>query len=198
MRGKPREQGWLGGCREEHPRVCGENGSLFPWLPTPLENIPAYAGKTRPPISPWLAWSEHPRVCGENSSASGRYAATSGTSPRMRGKQTHLGDHYDPRRNIPAYAGKTPRHLRPGHYHEEHPRVCGENKLESEDLAKQLGTSPRMRGKLSRIYFTNFNLRNIPAYAGKTATSGTVSMPATEHPRACGENRAVGELRGTA
>ena len=147
MRGKPREQGWLGGCREEHPRVCGENGSLFPWLPTPLENIPAYAGKTRPPISPWLAWSEHPRVCGENSSASGRYAATSGTSPRMRGKQLLISTLIPTQRNIPAHAGKTWAEIGVGMNFPEHPRACGENIAAFHTDEKPFGTSPRMRGK---------------------------------------------------
>ena len=168
MRGKPREQGWLGGCREEHPRVCGENGSLFPWLPTPLENIPAYAGKTRPPISPWLAWSEHPRVCGENTKRVWSATGTSGTSSRMRGKRGRSGQWHLSWRNIPAYAGKTHRRAAGTPLPREHPRVCGENRPTSATTTIHGGTSPRMRRKPHATSAQATTTRNIPAYAGKT------------------------------
>ena len=129
MRGKPREQGWLGGCREEHPRVCGEN-----WMSTQewgraagtsprmrgkheaglvgdgdKRNIPAYAGKTRPVTWPPTSEMEHPRVCGENVGGEVPGVPHGGTSPRMRGKRLKILLRSLKPRNIPAYAGKTVR-----------------------------------------------------------------------------------------
>ena len=45
-----------------------------------------------------------------------------------------------------------------------------------------------MRGKRHHRAFRNLDLRNIPAYAGKTTAFALVGMFTTEHPRVCGEN----------
>ena len=110
-------------------------------------NIPAYAGKTFVRQSRPLARSEHPRVCGENMGFRVRESRPVGTSPRMRGKlpQQHAGR--NPRRNIPAYAGKTQGSNTSGQAPKEHPRVCGENMVASPGRQRGTGTSPRMRGK---------------------------------------------------
>ena len=53
-----------------------------------------------------------------------------------------------------------------------------------------MGSSPRVRGKQSRMYDPKREYRLIPARAGKT--NGPSAIPATKraHPRACGENAA--------
>ena len=172
-------------------------------------NIPAYAGKTREYCSGYPAKPEHPRVCGENC-ASRRFACSNaGTSPRMRGKLCFTPFRLLKRRNIPAYAGKTPRrprrpsarrrnipayagktewHPRGFGLRAEHPRVCGENHFSQTSCPYQLGTSPRMRGKHHRMVWTVDDLRNIPAYAGKTRRGINSSVVCEEHPRVCGEN----------
>ena len=73
-----------------------------------------------------------------------------------------------PGRNIPAYAGKTVRDPHMCFNAGEHPRVCGENNNYAAENASDLGTSPRMRGKLFAETPEGLRLRNIPAYAGKT------------------------------
>ena len=45
-----------------------------------------------------------------------------------------------------------------------------------------------MRGKLSDLIGPLLDLRNIPAYAGKTACIANNPSWAAEHPRVCGEN----------
>ena len=50
----------------------------------------------------------------------------------------------------------------------EHPRVCGENHDGGEGFDAGGGTSPRMRGKQMMWCHLAIQLRNIPAYAGKT------------------------------
>ena len=127
----------------------------------------------------------------------------------MRGKRPGTPGKRRHGRNIPAYAGKTPRPFTGVCTVSEHPRVCGENKTRLLPPRLVGGTSPRMRGKLLIGTLRRVLGRNIPAYAGKTGpevqgghhVSGTsprmrgkrIAVPAMvpltpEHPRVCGEN----------
>ena len=90
-------------------------------------NIPAYAGKTLRNSRSAPQYAEHPRVCGENQQRARLYLNLGGTSPRMRGKPTVASMVSRPKRNIPAYAGKTTLHHSAKWSGAEHPRVCGEN-----------------------------------------------------------------------
>ena len=51
-----------------------------------------------------------------------------------------------------------------------------------------------MRGKPEPIKRAASSGRNIPAYAGKTATGLPMQPPSTEHPRVCGENQFVDDV----
>ena len=106
--GKTTPDSKLGGYVSEHPRVCGENWLSVLAFIHAARNIPAYAGKTLHWTNSEIIISEHPRVCGENKWGQNQHQRYNGTSPRMRGKRgPHL--HGGPaKRNIPAYAGKTP------------------------------------------------------------------------------------------
>ena len=173
---------------KEHPRVCGENQLFGRGLSQVRRNIPAYAGKTDRTAENSKQRSEHPRVCGENFFGEGWRIESFGTSPRMRGKLRLAKPLVMGRRNIPAYAGKTEFYGRRAGYEPEHPRVCGENDAAYASPYRHCGTSPRMRGKLQCWCGLVFGNRNIPAYAGKTTTTGENPAPFTEHPRVCGEN----------
>ena len=151
-------------------------------------NIPAYAGKTRAQPGRMAHTQEHPRVCGENSHTQTTALTSHGTSPRMRGKQGLIEQVQRALRNIPAYAGKTLSCRGRDQPQPEHPRVCGENPTYHYSSADGLGTSPRMRGKLFLTLLPIRNIRNIPAYAGKTHRDGTPMILEPEHPRVCGEN----------
>ena len=87
---------------------------------------------------------EHPRACGENSISDAELLERLGTSPRMRGKQGHDEVVTMALRNIPAHAGKTQSMV-------EHDAGCGENSLGEVWGNPDLGTSPRMRGKLYHL-----------------------------------------------
>ena len=151
-------------------------------------NIPAYAGKT----GHWAVSSrknaEHPRVCGENEREFISHPHHAGTSPRMRGKLALLQKPVKHVRNIPAYAGKTSFTTWVTSYQEEHPRVCGENHIDTRLSTDRIGTSPRMRGKPTGGAKVGSEIRNIPAYAGKTCAWHTSRIVNKEHPRVCGEN----------
>ena len=174
-------------AREEHPRVCGENGIrvLYPQggigtsprmrgklrarcrRPEPPRNIPAYAGKTAVMHFAFDQQTEHPRVCGENLAARTAGYPVCGTSPRMRGKLRMAIEAVIPLRN---------------------PRVCGENRLGRVQRELGTGTSPRMRGKRGECLGNPRADGNIPAYAGKTALTRRDVVLHEEHPRVCGEN----------
>ena len=49
-----------------------------------------------------------------------------------------------------------------------HPRVCGENRERGRDVDFAHGSSPRVRGKLSKAHRPGLTPGLIPACAGKT------------------------------
>ena len=91
-------------------------------------------------------------------------------------------------RNIPACAGKTSRVYRPARPYAEHPRVRGENDIDSLAARYSGGTSPRARGKHIDSATYQLSCRNIPACAGKTFLPRPLRTTGAEHPRVRGEN----------
>ena len=114
-------------CRKDHPRVCGEKTFLEPKGQTRLGSpprmrgkgcnlargvrpdriTPAYAGKRRICVQRWFTGGDHPRVCGEKRFNRDQTILTTGSPPRMRGKDTALSVRHSFRRITPAYAGKS-------------------------------------------------------------------------------------------
>ena len=171
-----------------HPRVCGENSTAL--LPggsgmgsSPRVRgkqsdcgsrhsfgglIPACAGKTPQGLRETYADAAHPRVCGENSENPCHMGTRTGSSPRVRGKhRPGLPDRL-PRGLIPACAGKTRSRLAWSGGWRAHPRVCGENFVQSSHQRPLSGSSPRVRGKRGNPATTLVTGRLIPACAGKT------------------------------
>ena len=163
--------------------------------------IPAYAGKTGSTDPDHEYTGAHPRVCGENALEEGAKGLGTGSSPRMRGKHSRcsLGKCY--LRLIPAYAGKTLLLACHPHHLPAHPRVCGENEFLRRLNGKDMGSSPRMRGKLETAINPTQLTGLIPAYAGKTLCALFLGEFNGAHPRVCGENirllRALACLTGS-
>ncbi len=89
--------------------------------------------------------------------------------PRMRGKRTNDVNYTLTLGITPADAGKTSVATSYVIYGKDHPRGCGENSSDNVKCSFDLGSPPRMRGKLKHISF-NFKCNGItPADAGKTA-----------------------------
>ena len=152
---------------QEHPRIRGENaiyhtacaltsgtsphtrGKLYPASPLAgwCRNIPAYAGKTFAWGADYVGSAEHPRIRGENISTLLPINYLAGTSPHTRGKRVDQAHSTSPRRNIPAYAGKTLIQRLSISLVEEHPRIRGENAWVSANMKLKIGTSPHTRGK---------------------------------------------------
>ena len=101
-----------------------------------------------------------------------------------------------PRGLIPARAGKTRTCSSGNAGSAAHPRACGENIQGFIDGIKNMGSSPRVRGKLVLAHRVRRAHGLIPARAGKTGFVGTGRGIRRAHPRACGENvRGGAELR---
>ena len=131
----------------DHPRVCGEHtegtsktanwqgssprmrGTRTPASRESVQNgiIPAYAGNTHVEERTYSSCRDHPRVCGEHASVPALSHLVLGSSPRMRGTPSGMGD-VDVRRGIiPAYAGNTTGAVPSPPTWWDHPRVCGEH-----------------------------------------------------------------------
>ena len=130
--------------------------------------IPAYAGSTTSGEQKKVMIQDHPRVCGEHPTSSLSFLRLPGSSPRMRGAQALYHVLVGAFGIIPAYAGSTylaNSHLPPAR---DHPRVCGEHQTSRSLWYVSWGSSPRMRGALSRTISSTSWPRIIPAYAGST------------------------------
>ena len=159
---------------------------------------PACAGKTHPRALPVFRPSDHPRVCGENRCAQKKRYPRFGSPPRVRGKPLPLPPLSQPVRITPACAGKTKSERENWQERTDHPRVCGENPIQLALYRLNLGSPPRVRGKLRPLLFTRCLPRITPACAGKTTAPGARCGSMTDHPRVCGENWSSGLSLGGA
>ena len=106
----------------------------------------------------------------------------------MRGKRQVGGVGGLVLRLIPAHAGKTRAIFRRPRCTEAHPRSCGENAKPDPHRLVEPGSSPLMRGKLTRGTASCVTRGLIPAHAGKTVSLALVPAWCWAHPRSCGEN----------
>ena len=70
----------------------------------------------------------------------------------------------------------------------DHPRMCGEHLVRALAERLQLGSSPHVRGTLSRTRSSASHTGIIPACAGNTRPRTCVSGRTWDHPRMCGEH----------
>ena len=110
----------------------------------------------------------------------------------MRGKLDCCTGSRGAYRLIPAHAGKTTTSRKESFQLTAHPRACGENASDATDKFQNTGSSPRMRGKRSCSSRTENVCGLIPAHAGKTSRRENHRITPAAHPRACGENPALG------
>ena len=94
-------------------------------------------------------------------------------------------------RIIPADAGSTIRQWEPACGSEDHPRGCGEHTPQERRIDYVGGSSPRMRGALSRLPKQREPFRIIPADAGSTYLGAEKYIRLWDHPRGCGEHISI-------
>ncbi len=190
-----------------HPRVCGEQVVCRPQNPSRIGSsprvrgtepccltsrdtrrfIPACAGNR---VGNW-DWERfaavHPRVCGEQSGQGRKTGRQSGSSPRVRGTVTRTLTRHICLRFIPACAGNSAFPFDAKHWPPVHPRVCGEQTVDSCLVIVLSGSSPRVRGTADHLNQLHVCLRFIPACAGNSAWRGPEISRRPVHPRVCGE-----------
>ena len=191
----------------DHPRVCGEKpcsqGCCFlrvgspprmrgkvcvvAWCSVSAGITPAYAGKSMHRVTRNIGEEDHPRVCGEKTLMRLVRFAVLGSPPRMRGKAMFFTAPAMLPRITPAYAGKScsPYLWQTGR--RDHPRVCGEKCTAGRHVFHDLGSPPRMRGKVIHPLILNVKIGITPAYAGKRASAPSTRPLSRDHPRVCGE-----------
>ena len=152
----------------DHPRVCGEkrpdwkNEVELVGSPPRVRGkdaiqrhpscgfgiTPACAGKRRTDSKTTLSHEDHPRVCGEKTPFSENSFTKSGSPPRVRGKACAICTFPLSQRITPACAGKRAAAAPEASGHQDHPRVCGEKFDNPKIDNSQLGSPPRVRGKV--------------------------------------------------
>ena len=151
--------------------------------------IPACAGST---IWVWRCCAvcrDHPRMCGEHVGRHQRRPGCAGSSPHVRGALDAARDRRLEQGIIPACAGSTRRPSALPWRRWDHPRMCGEHRLEIHHHVQSLGSSPHVRGAHG-IQILGSDLRGIiPACAGSTDVWWCRSADGGDHPRMCGEHR---------
>ena len=110
-----------------------------------------------------------------------------GSPPRVRGKGKCPVCKKLVERITPARAGK--RKLRGVRQlaNQDHPRACGEKQFMPYGLRLQLGSPPRVRGKVVHPIDKPSAVGITPARAGKSSSKNSRGGGRRDHPRACGE-----------
>ena len=173
----------------DHPRVCGEQrlkksvikmqsgssprvrgaGRVRRGRECPHGIIPACAGSSHRRCNQRGMARDHPRVCGEQLTVAVTVVPVEGSSPRVRGAAEVNGLRDKRVGIIPACAGSShlARSRRP--CTRDHPRVCGEQRIDMRRIKSREGSSPRVRGAAARHI--------------------SHSITPVDHPRVCGEQR---------
>ena len=141
-----------------------------------------------------MAKTDHPRACGEHAYRKVNHTVYVGSSPRMRGAQDAAQRRGTPDGIIPAHAGSTAARQACDRVSRDHPRACGEHSSEERREIARKGSSPRMRGALSKNSYLQHLRGIIPAHAGSTISVVWLHALDRDHPRACGEHE-VGILK---
>ena len=112
----------------------------------------------------------------------------SGSPPRVRGKPRQRLTAAATTGITPACAGKTPLLQSHTNCSRDHPRVCGENPHHHSKRSFDMGSPPRVRGKLTFRSCLPPVSGITPACAGKTPLPELPAGLRRDHPRVCGEN----------
>ena len=111
-----------------------------------------------------------------------------GSSPLARGTRLAICGLVAGLGLIPARAGNTWVFRRFRAWTWAHPRLCGEHMLRTDGTKDTLGSSPPVRGALSRVHGNDPAAGLIPARAGSTAPPAEERTSRRAHPRPCGEH----------
>ena len=191
----------------DHPRVCGEKRSgscriltrsgspprmrgkdkFHTTIQRTVRITPACAGKSAyRRACDSLGW-DHPRACGEKCAGALKNSLSTGSPPRMRGKENYAKLHGLTIGITPAHAGKRFFYFSLAVVTQDHPRACGEKMISNGSSTPTKGSPPRMRGKDHAVHHRIDCVGITPAHAGKRFARRGSHLFRGDHPRACGE-----------
>ena len=173
----------------DHPRLCGEKqpdekpANQPTGSPPPMRGkdavcifcmfscgiTPAYAGKSIRLSSYGQGDWDHPRLCGEKARQVLKLDKEEGSPPPMRGKAQCPYKPHGACGITPAYAGKRVYAMIAQDHVQDHPRLCGEKKMNCPKCGSDNGITP--------------------AYAGKRKPPTFGVSRCRDHPRLCGEKK---------
>ena len=156
--------------------------------PNGLRIIPAYAGSTGSTSSGAGLRKDHPRIRGEHALTSDCSCVGSGSSPHTRGARSPAPQGSLATGIIPAYAGSTMPAPSSPNSGKDHPRIRGEHNVPHITPQVLDGSSPHTRGARPVDGDLQELTGIIPAYAGSTACSPSMSGAEADHPRIRGEH----------
>ena len=148
--------------------------------------IPARAGFTPDRATKAAKTRDHPRSRGVYRPLSGQGPPVSGSSPLARGLPGPRTRRTRRRGIIPARAGFTPTIIREEHRLTDHPRSRGVYTAHFLDGITAAGSSPLARGLRPLRHRIRRRRRIIPARAGFTVTSWSITAWSADHPRSRG------------
>ena len=176
------------GYKLKHPRLRGEDGFESCQPRHTKETPPLTRGRRLPRRQCLPRRWKHPRLRGEDAPAPSLSSGARETPPLTRGRHKHSRRLGFRLRNTPAYAGKTYALSRLNLGGEKHPRLRGEDVIESPEVTEKKETPPLTRGRRSARRAKASRDGNTPAYAGKTRQHRPLPSNRWKHPRLRGED----------
>ena len=126
-------------------------------------------------------------MCGEKVVVLHCKSFSQGSPPHVRGKEHDADIDRQAERITPACAGKSDFDLRYSIRFWDHPRMCGEKRVNARTCARVLGSPPHVRGKADKGLFVLLHYGITPACAGKSSVDFDLRYSIWDHPRMCGE-----------
>ena len=149
---------------------------------------PACAGKTSRARSGDRLGVDHPRMRGEDAPTELSQGLRRGSPPHARGRHRLVNLAGMRRRITPACAGKTTATSKTPCGCWDHPRMRGEDPLNTKENTMHTGSPPHARGRRIARHPMGRRRRITPACAGKTDSPETPPRDLADHPRMRGED----------
>ena len=155
---------------------------------------PARAGKSGRLWCGFAACRDHPRACWEEVPAIHGDCACQGSPPRVRGRAAVKPPCPASPGITPARAGKSVDIRFALGLLKDHPRACGEEGLTPHCDAPEIGSPPRVRGRVDFVLGGVDGAGITPARAGKSQGPPFFHRMCEDHPRACGEEASISSV----
>ena len=126
-------------------------------------------------------------MCGEQQYPVQVLFQPGGSPPRVRGTGEAVLGKRRGHRITPACAGNSSPRIAHNHRCKDHPRVCGEQMKDGEEIPGAEGSPPRVRGTASKLFLFDVSTGITPACAGNSCGFHSNFANAQDHPRVCGE-----------